>query len=120
MSGTTVSNGTTTFTPTLVHGYESSRATATVVHQILGRSAPNVSIRPAALRTGTLELIFANGEIDSKACEDAHAAGGVFTLSSTEASTIPMSYVANGAIARALDDTRAVWILRIDFHEVGP
>jgi hypothetical protein len=146
MSGTTVSDGTTTFNPTLVDGYESTRATATVVHQIMNRSTPDISIRPAALRAGTLRMIFAdssaaggdlivdgdgyvvagspftvNAELDSKACEDAHAAGGVFNLVSSERSSIVMSYVADGSITRALDDaTRDVWILEVDFHEVGP
>jgi hypothetical protein len=132
--------------PTLVNGYDSERATGTVVHQILGRSDPDVTIRPAALRSGRLRLIFADtpasssdgglvydgdgyivetggGSVpagaDSKACEDAHAAGGVFTLGGEERTSIPMSYVPKGAIRRTLDpDTMDVWIVEVDFHEV--
>lgn len=143
---THVTNGTLTFFPTVVDGYESARETATVVHQILDRANPDVTIRPAGLRTGTLRLVFANPDVAyigalitiggyvfentdpnsplsaeqmARACEDAHAQGGVFTLMSTDRYSIEMSYVANGTIARSLDeDTRQVWIVEIDFHEV--
>lgn len=122
-----VTNGVDTFTPTLIDGYESERASATIVHQILNRSAPDVTVRPAGMRTGTLRMVFADstsdggglGEPDSKACEDAHAAGGVFNLISSDRSSIVMSYVPHGRIRRALDDvTRDVWILEVEFHEV--
>lgn len=138
-----VSDGVNSYTPTAVDGFESSRESATIVHQILGRSNPDITIRPAGLRTGTLRLVFADssssggglyvdedgyiveegpvtvvGETDSKACEDAHAAGGVMSLYSTALVSILMTYVANGSIRRSLSANRAYWILEVDYHEV--
>ena len=139
---TTVTIGSESWTPNAVDGYDSSRTTASVVHQVLGRSDPDITSRPAALRTGTLRMIFADGtytggdlivdggyvveadplsvvaDADSKACEDAHATGAVCSLASSEYATIEMSYIASGVIRRSLSANRAYWILEVDYQEV--
>jgi hypothetical protein len=113
---TYVTNGADTFTPTVVDGYDSARESRSIIHNILGRETPDVTIRPAALRAGTLRIVF--DEAASKACEDAHATGVVFSLVS-DLGTIEMSYIAAGRIARSIDKTRAAWILEVDYQEVG-
>jgi hypothetical protein len=134
-----------TFTPTLVDGYAGERTPQTIVHPILNRADPDITIRPAALRTGTLRMLFSevgsggglvldedgyiveapmiayDAEVVSLECSDAHAAGGVFSLVSSERGTIEMSYVATGSISRTLDDeSRAMWMLEIGYQEVAP
>lgn len=120
--------GSTVIAPTLILGYESSRPGGAIVHPIIGRPDPDVTLRPAGRRTGTLELLFAGEELAANeaaaaAAEAAHATPAVFTLTSTDRPSLAMSYVvpATGRIARQLDAaTRNAWTVRIDFHEVAP
>jgi hypothetical protein len=140
----TISNGSVSFTPTQVDGFESSREAQTRVHPILGTSDVDVTERPASLRAGTLRLVFGDsivaggysleggfvvytpsfttsGETVSKECEDVHAAGGALTFAASERDTIGMTYVVpkGGRIRRYLDpETRLVWILEVDYQEV--
>lgn len=106
--------------PILVDGYASNRQSGVTVHPIAGRSSPDVTLAPAALRTGVLRLLFSE-EADAKAAEDAHALPVAFTLSSDDRTTIDMYYVVTDSIARTLDgQTRAVWIIEVPFQEVTP
>lgn len=133
--------------PTLISGYESSRTSNNREHRVPGRANSDFTLRPAGLRSGTLELVFATNagtteyvidedgyvvpvdipgataEAASKACEDAHAAGQVLTLATAERDSILMTYVVreNGDITRRLDpQTRAVWIVTVDYQEILP
>jgi len=108
-----------TITPLAVTTYLTSREAGTIIHPILGRSNPDVTLRPAMTRTGTLVLAF-TAEADAKEAEDAHAAGGVFSLTSDSLTTIEMYYVANGRIERELADGSTHWIVRVDFQEIAP
>lgn len=104
--------------PVLVDGYESTRTTGSLVHPILGLPTPEVTLRPAQLRTGTLRLVFP-GEFVSADAETQLSVGGVFTLKSSDRVTVIMDFVPFGKITRALDDeTRDVWIVSVDFQEV--
>lgn len=116
--GTLITSGANTIAPTLVLGYEADREANNIIHAIPGRANPDVTLRPANLRTGTLELGFAS-ESASKTAADLHATLGVFTLTDTDRSTVAMSYVVNGRIGRALEDqSRDAWIISVDFQEV--
>lgn len=118
---TVITHASGTITPTVVLGYESEREARTIVHSILGRANPDVTLRPAGLRTGTLTLGFegATAEADSLEAENVHAAVGSFAVVSTDRDTIEMPYVVSGRITRALDDqTRDAWTVAIDFQEV--
>jgi hypothetical protein len=140
----TITSGVYTIRPTLIDGYSSTRASQNVVRTILGSAVPAVSLRPALLRSGTLQLIFGDApssgpvyviedgyivllddteagdaETASAQAEALHATGGVFTLSETTRGSVGMSYVVSGNVTRKLDDTtRAVWIVTVDFQEV--
>lgn len=120
--------GSTVIRPTLILGYQSTRAAGNVVHPIINRPSPDVTLRPASLRTGTLELLFAGDdsaavETASAEAETLHATAAVFTLISDDRPSIAMSYVVsgNGQISRALDpSTRDAWTVTVPFQEVGP
>lgn len=115
---TTVSNGITTLTPTVVLGWESRQPSKTQIHPILGSTNPDVTTRPALLRTGTLELMFAT-EANANSCRTMHTAAGVFTLTSNDLSYISMSYVVAGEVTVKLDDvTLNRFVVSIDFQEV--
>jgi hypothetical protein len=114
---TIITVGDHTMTPTQVLGYASSRQSRNIVHDILGRESPDITLRPASLRTGTLEMGFTS-EADAKDAEDRHAVGGVFAIISTERASVEMSYVTAGAIGRELEDsTRDAWVVRVDYQE---
>lgn len=107
--------------PTAVLRYESSRDGGNIIHPILGRSNPDVTFRDQQLRTGTLSLGFAGdtSEDDSLTAFNAHAAGIVFTLASTDLSSIEMSYVVSGPVTRTLDVPNAAWIVDVTYQEVS-
>ena len=116
---TTITHASSTITPDLIDGFNAARQSANIVHQILGLAEPDVTIRPALLRAGTLRLIFSD-ETASKDAEDLHATGGIFTLASTERASIDMDYVVSGTVRRYLSpETRNYWVLEVDFQEVA-
>lgn len=120
-----ITSGAAVIAPTIILGYESSRETRTVVHPILGRPAPDATLRPAGLRTGRLELGFtaATAEADSAAAETILSAAATFTLVSADRTTAQMAFVLpeGGRLSRALDDsTRNAWVVSFDWTEITP
>lgn len=117
----TLSNGTDTISPELVTGYQSTREPRTIVHNILGTSSVDVTVRPAGPRSGTLELLILS-EADAAAAETALSGATVWTLTDADRSTIGMSFVVSGgAITRTLEDeTRQLWLVSVPFVEVAP
>lgn len=117
----TISTASGTITPTLVTSYESGRASGSVLHELVG-GGEAVSMRTATMRTGTLELLFAD-EASAAAAETAHIAPGRFTLTYPERPSVEMTYVVapGGNVGRMLEqDTRDTWRVTVDFKEVDP
>ncbi|WP_156172660.1 hypothetical protein [Microbacterium sp. Ag1] len=118
---TYITAGVTTITPRLVDGYESEREGGTIVHPILGRREPDVTLRPAGLDAGKLVLLF-DVEADALTARNALSAAGVFRLVSDER-TIGMYFVVpegERLSFRLNDDTRDDWVVEVPFHEVTP
>lgn len=115
---TTITHSTGVITPTIVDGYSAARTPRTILHPILGRDAEDVTLRPASLRKGTLQLVFA-GEADARAAVAALAVPQVLALYDPDVS-IDMSFViAEDDVVLELDDeTRDAWIVAVPFHEV--
>lgn len=115
---TSISDGTDTFTATLMDGYTASRPSRNVPHAILGSNAPAVSLRPAGLRTGSLRLLFAL-HATAVSATALLASGAELTLDDTDFPTINMSFVLDGDVELSLDeDTRSVWWVQFEFQEV--
>lgn len=115
---TTITSGATVITPTLVTGYETSQETRNIIHSIIGKSSPEVTLRVAMPRSGTLELLFETAAAANTA-RTTHATGGTFTLASTEIPQANMTYVVSGAIGIALEDeTRRLWLVTVDYQEI--
>ena len=115
---TTLTRGTTVFQPTLVLGYLSTRNAENKVHNVIGRSDPEITFKAAGLRTGTLS-IFCATYADALTVESMHAVTGVFTLTDDQLPGLNMRYVPSGSITSELDDdTRIQWKVSIDFQEV--
>lgn len=115
----TITDGATTVTPTLVLGHEVSRRSRTVIHPILGRPDPDVTLREAALRRGTLRVLFPDAE-SAYVCFSMHAGLSVLTLTTPELPSASMSYVVDGDADLQLDeDTRERCVVEIPFQEVA-
>ncbi|WP_295012489.1 hypothetical protein [uncultured Microbacterium sp.] len=117
---TTITAGTATITPLLVEGYTAARDGGALVHRILGSSAPDVTLRPAGMRTGSLVLLF-DVEGTARAAWTALSGAVVAVLTDTDRA-IGMSFVVPDGqpLSLALDDvTRRHWHLTVPFQEVS-
>ena len=108
-----------TVVPAIMDGFSSTAKSKNVVHDVIGRADPDVSILPGGYRTGTLKLVFAD-ESQSRICERLHLyASAPLTITDDDLSTAAMTYVVSGSVARALDeDSRTAWVVSVDFQEV--
>ena len=114
----TISSGTLTFSPELITAWETSQESRNVIHAIIGKSDPDVTLKPSSTRTGTLELLFLSASAANTA-RGVLAAGTVFTISGSESWLNGIDFVMSGSISTALvDDTRKEWTISADFTEV--
>lgn len=114
----TISNGTKTITPDLILGYETAQESRNIIHKIIGRPDPDVTLQPAALRNGQLSMFFLTGAA-AVACQALHAGAAVFTLTAPELPSIAMRYVVDGTISPALvEPTTGRWTVSVDYQEV--
>ncbi len=118
---TTITHSAGAITPSVMDGYQASRAARTVVHQILNRSAPDVTFRAPGLRTGTFTLVF-GAQSDAIDAYGVLSIGQVFTLTDPDVTAVGMEFVvADGDLVIRLDtETRSVWVIEVPFHEVIP
>ena len=117
---TTISDGTTTITPLLVTGWDTSRDTQNVVHVIVGRADADITYRAAGLRAGQLVVLCATLEAALQV-EALAAQAKKLTLADVDHPSINMSFVANGRIRVELhDETREQATVSIDFLQVAP
>ena len=118
---TILTSGETVISPTICLSIETRRTAGNIVHDVVGRSDPDVTLRPAGTRTGTLRLGFlgASSEADSETAELALSGVGVWSILSDERESLAFSFIVAGRIERVLDDiTRDDWIVVVEFREV--
>lgn len=120
MMGTTItrSNDAASIVPELVlNEWESGDEPRTVIHEVLGREMPDVTLRPASSRGGTLRLLFADAAA-AEAGRQFHRAAAVFTTIST-LPWVPAAYVPAGPI-RTTQQAGSRWLIEVPFREVAP
>lgn len=108
-----------TTTPDLVLGYGASRESRNVIHDLIGGDIA-VTLVTSRLRSGMLELFYSS-EAEAWASFALHTdLADTFTLASDDVTPVDMTYVlGEGAVTVTLDDeTRAVWVVAVDFQEV--
>ncbi len=89
-----------------------------VVHWIVGRSAPDVTLRPAHSASGTLALLFASAAA-AEAARTFHQSAATFTTTGAPA-WMPAVYVPTDSIHRAqLDDVNGGWRIDIPIQEIS-
>lgn len=114
---TTITSPSSVYTATQVDGYSAVRPSRNVLHPIIGSGAYAVSLRPAALRSGTLRVMFTDEQIANDLL-DALSAGTELSLESTDRPLINMNFVASGDSELELDDeTRKNWWVIFDWQE---
>lgn len=118
---TTITHSAGVIVPDVVDGYEASREARTIVHDIINRSNPDVTLRAPGLRRGNLSCVFAV-EASAQAAYAVLGVPQVLTLVDVDRTSIGMSFVvAGGDLTIGLDDeTRDVWIVAVPFVEVLP
>lgn len=115
----TITDGTTSFSPTLLVVADSTRESTNRVHRVLGGKIA-VTLGDTVPRAGTLGLLI-EGEAAKDACVNLHATGLLFQLTEPERPSYDMTYVLDqgGAIAvEQLRDYDDLWMVSIDFQEV--
>lgn len=114
----TIASGTLTFSPELITGWTAGQESRNVIHNIIGRPDPDVTLKPAGTRTGTLEMLFLTATAATTA-RDVLANGTIFTITDSESWLNGLKFVMSGNISSALEDeTRNMWTITADFTEV--
>ena len=114
----TVTDGTTTVTPTAVKGYQAAQAGRNIFHDIIGAVSQDVTLLPPKLRNGTLNLYFEDWS-DADACRTLHNRAVVFVFQDDDVDAAAMSYVLDSAgITVSLDEDSLFWIVAVAFQEV--
>jgi hypothetical protein len=107
--------------PTLVLGYQATREVRTVVHAIIGRSDPDVTIAPVSLREGSLDLLYAtDAEYQANEAVRILSLGEVYDLSDSINASIQMRFVVRGQIGIRSDPSTGSWIVTVGYAEVAP
>lgn len=113
----TAGNGAGASSPTLILGYETSRANRNRIVDLVGGGIAAVLVAPRP-RSGELELFYET-EADAWASFALHGEETTFELVDTEIPAIGMTYVVNGDIGLALDEeTRRRWVVTVRYQEV--
>ena len=113
---TTIASHDASFVPTLVLGYQTAREVPTLTHTIIGRGDPDVTLKPAGTRSGSLELFFTS-EADYLAASDVLARTSVLTLADTDYPALNMSFVVR-SLGTRLEGQR--WVVSVSYQEVRP
>lgn len=118
---TTIAHSGGTITPVAVEGYRASRPARTVVHDVLNRENPDVTLRVFGLRTGSLRLVF-RGEAEALSAFAALSIPQTLSASNTDVDAIAMSFVVAGGNLdlEQDDDDTALWRIIVPFREVRP
>lgn len=119
----TITAGASTIMPTLMLMLSEESVGGNVVTNIPGRPSPDVTLRPASLRSGTIELGFSGAGSDaaSAAALTILRTAATFTVAGADRPTLNMKFVVqeNGRIRREIErDTRDAWTISVDYQEI--
>jgi len=114
---TTITLGVQSVYPELVTGYDSRRESGNLLHTIIGRADPDVTLKAAGLRQGTLE-VWCPSHSSVLEVEALHAQVGVLHLTDDDAPGVAMHYVVSGAIDVTPEFGTPRWLVRVAYAEV--
>lgn len=116
----TLTRGATTITPDLVLGWSMTSALGTVVHDILGATFPDFTLRPTGSRSGYLSLWF-DDHASAQAAASALAVPGVpWLISVPEVPGLTMKAQPVGDLTvEAADAQGRRWVVRLGVREAS-
>lgn len=119
MAKPTVSDRYTTLTPDLVTDYGYARRSRSIIHELIGRADPDVTLRPASTRNGTLSYFAVSRELAYE-LELMHVAGDIFTVDTDpdDPTAVAFQYVLDGDLRVEYDAENDKWMTRVGFREV--
>lgn len=113
----TITDGTETITPALIHGYRAQRTSRNIVHDTIGGGI-GVTIGRPRPRSGTLRLLF-DSHADAFAALELHARPARFELATPDRPALGMTYVVGpGRLEVILDEQTGRWALEVEFQEI--
>lgn len=115
----TASNGAGSTSPLAVAGYDASRQSRNVVHDLLDGSIGVSFIAPRP-RSGDLVTVYTD-RAEAFAAYALYTEETSYTYVSDEMSELGMTFVLDGSLdieSEALDETTTVWYVRVGFQEV--
>lgn len=115
----TIASGTSSFNPASVTTWATSQTSRNVIHDIIGRADPDVTLKPASSRAGTLEMLFTS-QSGAETARGILSKLGVFTITTADPAWLNgFKFVIQGEVAVALDSTtQNAWVLTAGFKEV--
>lgn len=115
----TASNGAGSTSPLAVAGYDASRRSRNVIHDLLDGSIGVSFIAPRP-RSGDLVTVYTD-RAEAFAAYALYAEESSFTYTSGDVTELGMTFVLDGSLdieAEAIDETQTVWYVRVGFQEV--
>ncbi|SDP07292.1 hypothetical protein SAMN04487788_1945 [Microbacterium testaceum StLB037] len=111
----TIASSVATLTPAALSNYTADQDGGSILHDILGRTEDDITLRPAGMRKGTMTLDFATDAL-ANAARVSLGAAAVWTLTHTERTTVNMRFVVRRHGREVAGDGR--YAVRVDFEEV--
>jgi hypothetical protein len=97
-------------------GYVVSRASENVIHRIMNRADPDVTLKPTPLRTGTFEALI-HGQTDAEAL--AYALGRPSKFAWTSEGFASILFVVSGPVQIRQEDNLSSYVVSFEFTEVA-
>ena len=112
-------HSTGSITPDLILGFDTNRVVDTRIHFIIGTENPDVTVSPARLQSGQLELFFKT-EAQAISAMSLLAIPGQWSVTDPEIPSMSFKFVVVTNIRRSLDrPTRTRWVVTFDYQEVS-
>lgn len=119
MSTTITGTGVASY-PLLVTQWSATSNTRHLVHEVLGNPWPDVTLQPAAPRTGSMSALF-DYEAAASLLYAALRGTQVLTFSDDDTATTGMLFIANGSVTIATDSqNQDFWTVTWEFLEIQP
>lgn len=111
-------NNETTIEPVMLLEYEAEVASHNIIHSIIGKGDPDVSLADDSTKIGTLHLFF-DTKADAWNAFNALRDVSVWTLNDTDHPEIDMDFTRRDRMKIRLDMvSRRRWIVEMDYQEI--
>lgn len=115
---TTISDGMSSVTPVLVVDYAHRRAARTIVHDVIGSSTPDVTLRAAGTREGTLQAVLIT-QADVTTLDTLLASPTVLTVTSDDEPRLDgLRHVVAGDDPEVRLEGARTWVVTWTYREV--